>query len=270
MIDLLTAHDLHAHLGDRWLFRELDLRVQSGMRWAVVGPNGAGKSTLLRSLAGLWVPTRGRVLLGAESAHALAPRTRARKLAYLPQASQAPSDLKAADVVMLGRLPFLPRFGGPSALDRAAVDDAMARTQVSQLAERRLGTLSGGERQRVMLARMLSTRAPLLLLDEPTSALDIGHALDVLDLCIGLCEHGTALVVVLHDLNLARRFATHAVCLRGDGTLVCGAADEVLHPQVLGPAFGVELGLTGDTLVVYGRPPCASPSPVHRDSSGKP
>ena len=237
----VRARDLGVHLGGRWLFRHLDLLP--GTFTAVIGPNGAGKSTLLRCLAGLQIPTEGGVVLGDRSFDAVPRRDRARALAYLPQHTPLYHDLRAEEVVMLGRLPHLPRFGGPSTADHDRVTRALSQVGAVDLAPRALSTLSSGERQRVMLARMLATEAPLLVLDEPTTALDIGHALRFLDQLRGLAEEGRTVIVALHDLDLADRFATTAVCLHGDndGTFEAGPAAEVMHPDRLSDIFAVQI-----------------------------
>jgi iron complex transport system ATP-binding protein len=240
----LRARDLGVHLGRRWLFRHLDLHP--GSFTAVIGPNGAGKSTLLRCLAGLQDPTEGTVVLDDRSLDAVPRRERARALAYLPQNTPLYHDLRAEEVVMLGRLPHLPRFSAPSSADRDRVIRALSDVGAVDLAPRALSTLSSGERQRVMLARMLATEAPLLVLDEPTTALDIGHALRFLDLLRGLSEGGRLVIVALHDLDLADRFATTAVCLHGDdeGTFDVGQAGEVMQPSRLGEVFAVHVERT--------------------------
>jgi iron complex transport system ATP-binding protein len=207
---------------------------------AIVGPNGAGKSTLLRDLAGLRAPQRGAVHLDDAPLAAIDAATRARALAYLPQTTPLAYDLTVADVVMLGRTPFLNRFAGPGAADRRAVDRAIERVGLAVTATRPLSSLSGGERQRVMLARMLATEAPVLLLDEPTAALDVGHALAFMDLCRELAAGGRTVIAALHDLDLARRSADAALVL-GDGAVTSGEAAAVLTPAILGPLFAVEI-----------------------------
>ncbi|MCA9649016.1 MAG: ABC transporter ATP-binding protein [Myxococcales bacterium] len=242
---ILCARGLGAHVDGppaRWLFRELELEVRSGEVWALVGPNGSGKSTLLRHLAGLLAPREGVVSLGDRPLARVPRRERATRVAYLPQLTELYHDLTVRRLVMLGRAPHLSRWRGPGELDRRRVDEALARVEATELAERRVSTLSGGERQRVMLARLLATGAELLLLDEPTTALDVGHALAFLELCRRLATEGAALVLALHELQLARRYADRAVCLGAGpgGHHHRGTVLEVLVPEVLGPVFGVE------------------------------
>jgi iron complex transport system ATP-binding protein len=242
----LRAADLAVHLGDRWLFRELTATFAPGGFHAVIGPNGAGKSTLLRTLVGLHAATEGAVLLDDRPLLEVPRHARARALAYLPQHTPLYHDLRASEVVMLGRLPHLHRLRPPAAADSSRVEHSLRDVGVSTLADRPLSTLSGGERQRVMLARMLATEAPILVLDEPTTALDIGHALRFLDLLRRLADDGRTIVVALHDLDLADRFATDAVCLHGDaeGSFDHGPRASVIDPARLGPIFAVAMQRT--------------------------
>ncbi|MEZ4454448.1 MAG: ABC transporter ATP-binding protein [Nannocystaceae bacterium] len=238
--DVLAAIGLGRAIAGRWLYRGLDHRFAPATFTAIVGPNGAGKSTLLRDLAGLRTPAAGAIELGGRPLRSLPPGERARLLAYLPQATSLAHDLRADEVVMLGRTPFLGRFAGPRPADHAAVRRALATVGADALAERPVSTLSGGERQRVMLARMLATEAPLLLLDEPTAALDVGHALSFLGLCRELVGGGATIVAVLHDLGLARRHADEALLLGDpDGAVAHGPVASVLTPAALAPIFQV-------------------------------
>jgi ABC-type cobalamin/Fe3+-siderophores transport system ATPase subunit len=236
----LVCAGLGRAIGGRWLYRGLDLSLEAGSMTVIVGPNGAGKSTLLRDLAGLRAPHAGTITLGGAPLATISAATRARRLAYLPQQTPLSYDLSVAEVVMLGRTPALPRFGAPGPADRAAVAEALAATGLTGLATRGITGLSGGERQRVMLARMLASGAPLLLLDEPTSSLDIGFALGFLALCRRLAGAGRALAVALHDLDLARRHADQAVLLVGDGEVRVGDPAAILGGESVSAVFGVQ------------------------------
>lgn len=238
----LRAHGLGQGVEGRRLFAALDLQAEPGTITAVIGPNGSGKSTLLRKLAGLEPADEGRVELDENEILGLAPLDRARRIAYLPQSTSLYHDLAVRELVMLGRAPHVGRFAAPSKSDDDAVDGALERVGVSELAERGLFSLSGGERQRVMLARMLCTGAPILVLDEPTTALDVGHALSFLELCRSLAKEGSTLVIAMHDLDRARRYAQQAVCLGlEDGAVRVGAAEEIIEPSTLGKVFGVRV-----------------------------
>jgi iron complex transport system ATP-binding protein len=238
-VPALSARGLAHRVAGRRLFADLDLDALAGRVTAVVGPNGAGKSTLLRVLAGLERPQAGAVRLDDDDLHALAPRDRARRLAYLPQRTSLAYELTVRDLVLLGRAPYLPAFGGPGVADLAAVDAALARVGLVDLAGRSARTLSGGEFQRVMLARMLAGDGRVLVLDEPTAALDIGQALGFLGHLRALADAGAAVVLALHDLGLARRHADAALLLPGDGRALAGPVEQVLSARNLETAFGV-------------------------------
>jgi len=198
----LSATDLHVTLGHRAVLCGLDVSISSGRWTAIVGPNGAGKTTLLKALAQL-LPSRGEVRLFDRPACEWSDRERARTLAWLGQNEGGGEDLLSHDVVMLGRLPHQPWLGGASAQDRAAVEEAMRRTQSWDWRERALGSLSGGERQRVLLARALAVGASLLLMDEPLANLDPPHQADWLGIVRRHTAAGGTAVSVLHELNMA-------------------------------------------------------------------
>jgi iron complex transport system ATP-binding protein len=217
----LRAEGLVLQLGGRAVVDGVSLALRSGQWAALVGPNGAGKSTLLSLLAGLRAADAGRIWLQGRALAEWRPRERARQLAWLSQQGEADGDIAARDVVRLGRLPRHGLFGSPDAADEAAVDAAMAETECSAYAGRRLRELSGGERQRVLLARALAVQAPLLLLDEPTTHLDAPHQRSLLQGLAARARQGAAVLAVLHDLNLAlaadRVLVMHEGQLRADG-----------------------------------------------------
>src|SRR3990170_953714 len=204
------------------VLRGLDIEVETGEVVALVGPNGSGKSTLLRALAE-W-PTREV----------------ARRLALLPQGPTLSNDLTVAELVWLGRSPHQGLLGLPTAADGEAVRWAMAETGIGPLAKRPISTLSGGERQRAWLALALAQQPRILLLDEPTTFLDLSHQLEVLDLIRYLnVEHGLTVVMVLHDLNQAARYAGRIVVLREGRVYGEGPPAAVLTPETLRQGFGV-------------------------------
>lgn len=234
----------------RYLVRELDLELAAGAVTVIVGPNGSGKTTLLRTLLGLLAPAEGRVLLNGRplSEHSL--RARARACAWLPQRTELPWSMSARELVMLGRAPHLSALGGAGKPDHDEVLAALTRVRAHELADRDVRTLSGGELQRVLLARLLASKAPLLLLDEPSTALDIGHALALLELVRELAAAGHGVLMSMHDLELARRYGDRALVLRADGRggHALGSASEILRPGLLSAVFGVGAQLVGDQL----------------------
>jgi iron complex transport system ATP-binding protein len=191
-----------AHIGKHRILHDMDLPLPVGRWVAVAGPNGAGKSTLLRVLAGL-LPCDGQVLLQGRPLGDWPARERAAQLAWLGQDEGGSADLRAHDVVMLGRLPHRPWLAAPGAADRAAVEHALRAVQAWDLRERRLGELSGGERQRVLLARALAVQAAVLLMDEPLAHLDPPHQADWIAIARAQAAAGALVVSVLHELNVA-------------------------------------------------------------------
>jgi iron complex transport system ATP-binding protein len=196
------------------VLQPIDLAIHAGRWTAIVGPNGAGKSTLLRALAGLQ-PFEGEVQLQGRPLADWPPKARARELAWLGQAEGGADELRALDVVMLGRLPHQAWLAAPSEADQAAVRSAMQQTQSWPWRERRFGSLSGGERQRVLLARALAVEAKLLLMDEPLTHLDAPHQADWLGIVCALAASGAAVVSVLHELSLALRADEVVVMAQG-------------------------------------------------------
>jgi iron complex transport system ATP-binding protein len=242
-------------IGDRWLVRDATLEVAPGQLVALVGPNGSGKSTLLRLLAGVWAPSAGAVTLDGVPLGRLRRRAIARAVTLVPQDTHLAFPFSVGEVVAMGRHAHLGRFDREGPADREAIARALRRADVAALADRDATALSGGERQRVLIARSLATEARHLLLDEPTASLDVAHALDVLGFCRRLADDGHAVAMALHDLNLARRFATDAALLRGGTVVAAGPVTDVLTPAAVGRVFDVEVAIArtsgGDTDGVY-------------------
>ncbi len=250
MNTLLVADDLHVRLGRADVLRGVTLALGPGWT-ALVGPNGAGKSTLLRALAGLQPLAGGRVRLHGRALHALLPANRARQLAWLAQQGDVTGELTVRETVELGRIARLGLLGTPGPADDAAVAHAMALTECSAWAGRRLHELSGGERQRVLLARVLATEAPLLLLDEPTTHLDAPHQRALARLFRRLAHDATApraVLTVLHDLPIALRadrlLVLDAGRLQADGPPGDPAVQAALV-QVFGHAIHIDTDASG-------------------------
>ena len=239
----LSASGLVLHLGGRCVVDSVSLALRGGELAAIVGPNGAGKSTLLQLLAGLRTPHAGGVQLRGRALADWPLRERAQAVAWLAQQGEAEGDIAALDVVCLGRLPHHGLWGVPSAVDEAAVSAAMAETECTAWAHRRLNDLSGGERQRVLLARVLAVDAAVLLLDEPTTHLDAPHQRALLRSLAARARAGAAVAVVLHDLTLA--LAADRVLVMHAGRLVANGApaDPALQSalvDVFDRAFSIE------------------------------
>jgi iron complex transport system ATP-binding protein len=243
----LAAQGVTLGYGDSDVVVDLDLDVLDGGVTAVIGPNGCGKSTLLRALARLLRPRTGQVVLDGTRIDRLPTREVARLLGVLPQSPVAPEGVTVADLVTRGRHPHRVWFRQWSADDETVVGDAMDWTGVRDLADRSVDELSGGQRQRAWIAMALAQGTDLLLLDEPTTHLDLAHAVDVLDLVDRLnAERGRTVVMVLHDLNLAARYADRLVAMR-DGRIVAqGPPRDVLTEDLLREVFGLRARVVPD------------------------
>lgn len=249
----LTANQLCAGYGDAEILHGLDLAVPSGRITVIVGANACGKSTLLRIMSRLLSPKQGHVLLDGKSIHHTPPRELARTLGLLPQSPVAPEGITVADLVSRGRHPHQTLFSRWTKRDDEAVAAALDATQTAGLAERPVDELSGGQRQRVWIAMALAQQTDILLLDEPTTFLDISHQVEVLDLLTDLNrQRGTTIVMVLHDLNLAARYADYLVAMRDGKVEITGAPEEVLTQDTVRQVFGLESQIMTDP--VSGRP----------------
>jgi iron complex transport system ATP-binding protein len=243
----------------RTVVEGLTLAIPDGQVTVIVGPNACGKSTLLRGMARLLRPRSGAVLLDGDSIHRKPTREVARVLGLLPQHPVAPEGITVADLVARGRNPHQRAFHIASRGDREVVAEALVATGTLDLAERPVDELSGGQRQRVWIALALAQRTDLLLLDEPTTYLDLTHQLEMLDLVDHLnAVRGTTVVMVLHDLNLAARYAHHLVAMR-DGRIVCsGPPGRVVTAETVAAVFGLQASVITD-------PVCGTPLVVPAD-----
>ncbi|MFH9138091.1 ABC transporter ATP-binding protein [Streptomyces sp. NPDC017524] len=249
----LTAEGLTLAYGDRTVVDSLDLAVPPGRITVIVGANACGKSTLLRSLSRLLAPRAGRVVLDGKEVHRLPAKELARTLGLLPQSPVAPEGITVSDLVGRGRHPHQSVFSRWNEKDDAAVAAALEATHTEPLAERAVDELSGGQRQRVWIAMALAQQTDLLLLDEPTTFLDASHQIEVLDLLTDLNRsRGTTIVMVLHDLNLAARYADHLIALAGGGLHASGTPAEVLTEETVRAVFDLDSRIIEDP--VSGRP----------------
>ena len=231
----------------------LDLVIPPGEVTAIVGPNACGKSTLLRSMTRLLPPRDGQVLLDGKAVHSMPAKQLARRLGLLPQSPIAPEGITVGDLVGRGRHPHQRTLSRWSAADDRAVTAALTATDTLDLVDRAVDELSGGQRQRVWIAMALAQESEILLLDEPTTFLDVSHQVEVLDLLTDLNRaKGTTIVMVLHDLNLAARYADHLIALRDGRLHASGRPAEVLEPGLVEDVFGMPSTVIADP--VSGKP----------------
>jgi iron complex transport system ATP-binding protein len=236
----LLAAGLDLGYGERKIVSALDLSLPAGKLTVIVGANACGKSTLLRGLARLLTPTRGAVYLDGKPIHQMPTREVATILGVLPQSPIAPDAITVTDLVGRGRYPHQGWFRRWTPEDDAAVAQALKSTDILELADRPVDELSGGQRQRVWIAMALAQETDLLLLDEPTTFLDINHQVEVLDLLTDLVKTGgRTVVVVLHDLNLACRYADHIVAMKAGTIVTEGRPVEVITEQIVKDVFGM-------------------------------
>ncbi|GAA4223462.1 iron complex transport system ATP-binding protein [Streptosporangium album] len=243
----LQAVDVKLGYGDRLIVDGLDLGIEPGTVTTIIGPNGCGKSTLLRALGRLLRPSGGEVLLDGKRIDKMPTREVAKILGVLPQAPTAPEGLTVADLVARGRHPHQTWYRQWSSDDEAAVGEALSMTGLLDLAERPLDELSGGQRQRAWISMALAQGTDLLLLDEPTTFLDLAHQVEVLELVRRLHgEHGRTVVMVLHDLNLAARYADRLVAMRDGRIVAAGPPHDVLTESLLAEVFDLDAKVIED------------------------
>ncbi|MGH3818067.1 MAG: ABC transporter ATP-binding protein [Pseudonocardiaceae bacterium] len=246
MTSRLQACNLQLAYGDT-VVDGLDLEVFDGTVTAVIGPNGCGKSTLLRALGRLLPTKRGHVLLDGKRIDRMPTRAVAMVLGILPQALIAPEGLTVADLVARGRHPHQAWYRQWASDDEEAVEQALGWTGMTELAQRSVDSLSGGQRQRAWISMALAQGTDVLLLDEPTTFLDLAHQVDVLDLVERLhTEAGRTVVMVLHDLNLAARYAQRLVAMRDGRIVVEGPVDQVLTEAMLREVFELDAKIVTD------------------------
>ncbi|MAT52229.1 MAG: heme ABC transporter ATP-binding protein [Porticoccaceae bacterium] len=254
----LVLEQVGITLGGVSLLSDVSFSVDPGEVLAVLGPNGAGKTTLLRILSGEWAPSRGRVRFNGRDIDDWRPAEKAKAMAILPQGTSLDFPFTAEEVVMLGRTPH----NTGVQRDRAIVEEALTAVDGQHLAKRIYTQLSGGEKQRVQLARVLAQiwenadrQSRLLVLDEPTASFDLAHQQLTLDLVARLAGQGFAVVLVIHDLNMAARCATQMLLLSCGRVVEYGAPAQVLTPALIERVFEVKAmvqahPVTGNPLVI--------------------
>jgi len=241
----LEVDHLDVSLSGRLVVHGISLTLSPGEVVGLLGPNGAGKSTLMRSLAG-HVPASGRIRFGNEDLASLSPASRARILAYLPQARVVGWRLNVRDLVGLGRLPWRTFAARPTAEDSAIVERALALMDVAHLADRPATELSGGEQARVLAARAVAQSTPLLIADEPASGLDPAHQMMMMRALRRFAAEGRAILVSLHDLTLAARWCDRVVMLKEGRIAAEGTPEAAMTAGRLADVYGVTAHFSRD------------------------
>jgi len=246
MIRLTTSH-LNIGYDDRLIVKDLNIAIPQGKITALVGANGSGKSTILKTMARLMNPSQGSVLLDGKSIHKQSTKEVAKQLAILPQNPTAPDGLTVAELVSYGRFPYQKGFGSMSKEDRSIVQWSIEATGMSEFGDRPVDQLSGGQRQRAWIAMALAQETDILFLDEPTTFLDMAHQLEVLHLLQKLnSSNNRTIVMVVHDLNHASRYAHHMIAIKSGLVVGEGSPVEVITPEIMRKVFNIEADIVPD------------------------
>jgi len=243
----LTTTGLNIGYDERLIVKDLNVAIPQGKITALVGANGSGKSTILKTMARLMNPSAGAVLLDGKSIHKQSTREVAKQLAILPQNPTAPDGLTVSELVSYGRFPYQKGFGSLNRDDRSIIQWAIESTRMVEFSDRPIDQLSGGQRQRAWIAMALAQQTDILFLDEPTTFLDMAHQLEVLELLQEL--NATAkrtIVMVVHDLNHASRYANHMVAIKSGTVVGEGSPEEVMTQDILRKVFGIEADIIPD------------------------
>jgi iron complex transport system ATP-binding protein len=247
MTHTLQTHQLTLAYDALAIIEKLSIDLPLRQITALVGPNGCGKSTLLRGLARLLKPKQGAVYLNGRSIHQMPTKKLAQELGILPQSPMTPEGLTVHELVAQGRYPHQSWFQQWSLEDERMTGQALAITGMSELANQPVDALSGGQRQRAWIAMTLAQNTPIILLDEPTTFLDIAHQIEVFHLLERLNrEDGRTIVMVVHDLNLAARYAHHLIAMRDGQIVTAGTPTQVITPDLLSQVFGVKASIALD------------------------
>jgi iron complex transport system ATP-binding protein len=235
---MVNVDSLSVRYGARLTLKDITFRMGKGEILGLVGPNGSGKSTLIRALSGVLPASAGAVRLSGRILSGLGPAERARLVAVVPQSPALPPAFTALETVLFGRTPYLNFLGQLSERDEQIARDSLERVDAIHLTGRLVGELSGGEQQRILLARALAQQAAILLLDEPTSHLDIQHQMTLMELVHKLAREGALTVLIaLHDLNLAARYADRLALLENGELKALGRPAEILTPQTISQVY---------------------------------
>jgi iron complex transport system ATP-binding protein len=254
-LSALETRDLAVSYGNQFIFQDLSLTIDRGKITVLIGSNGCGKSTLLRTMARLLKPQQGSVLLDGHCIASMPTKEVAKRMALLPQGPTAPEGLTVLQLVKQGRYPYQSWLQQWSKEDERCVRQSLETTGLTELAERTVDSLSGGQRQRAWIAMVLAQETDIVLLDEPTTYLDLTHQIEVLDLLYELNEREQrTIVMVLHDINLACRYAHHIVAIQDHKVFAQGAPEDIVTADMIQSVFQMKAQIIADPL--FGTPLC--------------
>ncbi len=233
--------------GDKIVVPNIDVEILQGKISVIIGANGCGKSTLLKAFCRLNKVSSGEILLDSKSINCYSARSYAKKVGLLTQSPIVPEGISVIELVSRGRFPYRKTFKGMTDEDYMSIDDAMEKTGITDLADRNVDELSGGQRQRVWIALALAQKTDILFLDEPTTYLDITYQIEILELLAKLNrESGTTIVMVLHDINQALRYADCILAMKEGKLLACGAPKEIINEKLIYDVYGLNSHIIED------------------------
>ncbi|WP_061316812.1 ABC transporter ATP-binding protein [Clostridium botulinum] len=253
----ITTTNLAIAYEDKLIVDGLNMNIPKGKITTIIGPNGCGKSTVLKTVGRILKPKEGLVYLNGDDIRNLSTKEVVQKMAILPQSPQAQGGLTVGELVSYGRFPHKKGFGKLSPEDKKVIQWALEITKLTELEVTMVDNLSGGQRQRVWIAMALAQQTDLILLDEPTTYLDMAYQLEVLELLYNLNrEQSCTIVIVLHDLNLAARFADYMIAIRSGSIISHGTPEEIMTKKVLKDTFNIDAEIVWGSKT--GRPTCIS------------
>ncbi len=251
----INTQSLSLGYGDKLIINDMNIEIPKGEITVFIGANGCGKSTLLRSVARLLKPQSGSVLLEGKAISTMSSKDVARKMAILPQSPVAPEGLTVYQLVKQGRYPYQSWLKQWSSVDEEKVQKAIEATNMTDLKDQAVDELSGGQKQRAWIAMTLAQDTDVILLDEPTTYLDMTHQIEILDLLFDLNEfENRTIVMVLHDLNLACRYADNLLALKNGAIHAQGRPEDIITPELVQHVFSMKCQISFDP--IFGSPMC--------------
>lgn len=240
----IEVRNLDLSFGDDQVLHDICLSIEKGKFYSIVGPNGSGKTTLFKAVSKILGSTKGKVFIDGADLRKISGRELARKVSMVPQNTVVDFEFSVMDIVLMGRTPYIKKFGSESEADMEIAKKAMEMTNIWHLRHKSINEVSGGERQRVIIARAIAQDTDIILLDEPISHIDLRHQIELLDTLRNLNRsRGVTVVTILHDLNLAAEYSDEIVLMDKGRVLSCGSAHEVLTKQNVEQVYNIEVDM---------------------------